>query len=702
MKKVSIVIIVGLLVALSAAMAPPQSGHDLFQKALVMERTEGNLEGAIQLYQRIVREFSNDRPLAAKALLLMGQCYEKLGKDEARKAYERLVRDYADQNEVAAQARTRLAALRKPSGVSKEPAFATRQVWTGPGVDIEGAPSPDGKFLSFVDWDTGDLAIRDLETGTNRRLTNKGPWEKSEEFAEFSRWSPDGKLIAYDWSDGKGCVDLHVIAREGGKPRILVAHGSDQSWMQTYDWSPDGKQILTFLEKKDGTRQIVLVSAADGATKVLKTFEGRGSWPQGIRFSGDGQYIAYDQPQEENAPEHDIFLISSDGSSEVPLVKHPAHDLLLGWPPDGKGILFASDRTGSLDMWFLPVSGGKAQGAPELVKGGVEEILPMGFTQNGSFYYAQGQWMLDVYVAKMDRESGKILAPPEKAIKHFEGANSWPEYSPDGKYLAYVSTRSRAFQAPLHPNILCIRSLETGKEREFTTKFRRLAGPRWSPDGQSIYVAAWDYQGMGIYRVNAQNGEFTPIVRTEPPASLQAHEVSPDGSIFICERQGNPKDPFRILSRDLTTGEEKQLYAGDPEAGSLWISLSPDSLWLAFINLDKKKVLRVMPASGGEPKELLRFEEERRYFGSIEWTADGKYILFPRLHSTKGTQQFALWRIATEGGEPQELNLVMAPFQDLSAHPDGQHLAFDSPGSARKFATIWVMENFLPPAGSTK
>jgi hypothetical protein len=121
-----------------------------------------------------------------------------------------------------------------------------------------------------------------------------------------------------------------------------------------------------------------------------------------------------------------------------------------------------------------------------------------------------------------------------------------------------------------------------------------------------------------------------------------------------------------------------------------------------LINQDKKKVLQVMPVSGGEPKELLRFEEKRSYFGSIEWTADGKYILFPRLHPAKDESAFALWRIAQDGGEPQELNLLMAPFEDLSAYPDGQRLAFASPGSARKFATIGVMDNFLPPAGSSK
>jgi Tol biopolymer transport system component len=664
---------------------------------------DGNLEQAIDLYRKVLASYSANRPVAAKALVQLGQCYEKLGKGEAQKAYEQVVREYADQTEPVKLARARLAALREPAGTRKETAFVTRQVWTLPDMgNVEGAPSPDGRYLSFTDWDTGDLAIRELETGTNRRLTDKGPWEKSEEFALFSRWSPDGKQIAYDWIVGadKG-MDLRVIGSEGGKTRVL-GHYQKEEWIQTFDWSPDCKQILIFLEKKDRTRQIVLVSAADGANKVVKTFERSGRFPQTMRFSCDGQYIAYDQPQEENAPEHDIFLISVNGSNDIPLVKHPAQDLFLGWPPEGKGILFASDRTGSLDMWFLPVSGGSPQGAPELVKGGLEEIVPLGFTQGGSFYYVQGQWMLDVYAARMDRESGKILLRPEKAIKRFEGANSWPEYSPDGKYLAYVSTRSRAFQAALRPNILCIRSLETGKEREFSTKFKRLAGPRWSPDGQFVYLAAWDNQGMGIYRVNGQSGEFTPIVRTEPPAWLQAHEVAADGKALIYERQDKPKEPFRILGRDLTTGEEKQLYSGDPESGRLSISLSPDGRWLALINQDKKKILRVMPVSGGEPKELLRFEENRGYFASIEWTADGKYILFPRMHPTKDNPAFAMWRIAAEGGEPQELNLVMAYFENLSVHPDGVHLALSSSGFMMKLPSVWVMENFLLRAGSSK
>ncbi len=106
-----VTILAGLLTASSALAQKDDQAEVLMQAAHQKQLVEGQLEEAIQLYKRIVQEHSGDRAVAAKALLEMGQCYEKLGKMEARKAYERVLRDYADQNEAAAQARTRLAAL---------------------------------------------------------------------------------------------------------------------------------------------------------------------------------------------------------------------------------------------------------------------------------------------------------------------------------------------------------------------------------------------------------------------------------------------------------------------------------------------------------------------------------------------------------------------------------------------------------------
>jgi hypothetical protein len=220
---------------------PVQSGHDLFQQALVKERAEGNLQEAIDLYDRIVQDFADDHALAAKALVQMGRCYEKLGRAEARKAYQRVIRDYADQAEPLQVARARLAALTRPL----QAGMSVRRVWAGPDADTDGEISPDGRFLSFVDWGTGDLAIRDLTTVSNRRLTDKGPWTVSQEFALYSRWSPDGTKIAYDGYAGTGdrCNDLRLVDIASAQSRVVYDPG-EESCVVLVDWSPDGRKIL--------------------------------------------------------------------------------------------------------------------------------------------------------------------------------------------------------------------------------------------------------------------------------------------------------------------------------------------------------------------------------------------------------------------------------------------------------------------------
>src|SRR6266446_2076279 len=144
-----VTILAGLLTASFAIAQKDDQAEVLMQAAHEKQLVEGQLEQAIQLYKRIVQEHAGNRTVAAKALLEMGQCYEKLGNTEARKAYERLVRDYGDQSEAAAQARARLAALSGNVG-SRSSEMVTRRVWAGPGEYIGGSLSPDGRYLSCV------------------------------------------------------------------------------------------------------------------------------------------------------------------------------------------------------------------------------------------------------------------------------------------------------------------------------------------------------------------------------------------------------------------------------------------------------------------------------------------------------------------------------------------------------------------------
>ena len=202
-------------------------------------------------------------------------------------------------------------------------------------VDFSGAVSRDGRFLSYVDWSTGDLAIRDLKTGENRRLTNKGSWLESNEFANNSTISPESTQVAYAWLNKDGFWDLRVIGLDGSEPRILYRN-EEISAIWPKDWSPGGKHILATFFRKDGINQIVLVSVADGSVRVLKTLDWRE--PGRMTFSPDGLYIVYDFPPQEDSPNRDMFLLATDGSREIPLVEHPANDHVLGWAPDGEGL----------------------------------------------------------------------------------------------------------------------------------------------------------------------------------------------------------------------------------------------------------------------------------------------------------------------------------------------------------------------------
>src|SRR4029077_6181779 len=109
--------------------------------------------------------------------------------------------------------------------------------------------------------------------------------------------------------------------------------------------------------------EMVLVGANEGSVRVLKTM----GFPHfdHMRFSPDGRYIVYSAPQP-NSPEKDVFIIEVDGSSDVPLVAHPADDFVLGWSPDGRSVLFASNRTGGTSAWSIRVDSGKALGEPQL------------------------------------------------------------------------------------------------------------------------------------------------------------------------------------------------------------------------------------------------------------------------------------------------------------------------------------------------
>lgn len=694
MKRLSILIAAFILLSFSFGSLAQQNGYDLFQKALAKERGEGNLEEAIALYQKVIDE-TKDKSLAAKAQLRIGICLEKLGQKkakEAQKAYQMVIDNYPGQTETVRIAKEKLAVLLRAQAVVKkgDKELRMRKVWSGSGVDDSGKPSPDGKYLSFVDWSSGDLAIREIDTGKKRRITNKGSWDKSYEFATDSVWSPDGKRLAYGWYNKDSYIELRIIGIDDSEPHILYK-GKDE-WIFPADWSPDGKDVLVYLVRGDyKTFQFGKISVEDGSFQVLKTVK---NYPRNMSFTQDSKYIVYDYPQAEESQAHDIFLLSIDGKQDTPIVKHPADDWVLGSVPNSNIILFSSDRTGTHDAWMIEVKDGKPLGDPKLIRKELGQISPLGFASSGAFYYSFGTGMVDVYIASLDLEKGKVLVPPKKITQRFVGSNYMPDWSRDGKYLAYISERKFGPGGP-GSHVLCIRSDETGEIRMLFPKLKSFGRLRWAPDGHSIFVTGSDEKVfLGLYRIDVQTGELTLIAESEPGANIKDFTFSLDGkSVFYAYFEFS-KMRVRILKHDLETGHVQEVYRKDapPDIGKL--SVSPDGEYLAFVTAEPgwPWFVRVIPLEGGEHRDILKMKPDG--INTFAWTPDGNEILFVKdVSSGKGRQACELWHVPAEGGEPQKFDIAMEGTHRLSIHPDGNRIAFHS-GKSR--AEIWVMENFLP------
>ncbi|MCX6537514.1 MAG: hypothetical protein NT151_01065 [Acidobacteria bacterium] len=689
------VLVAGLWTGVHGVGQSDKQGEALLQAAKNTELVKGDLTAAIDQYKKILARPGVGRTVAAKALLEMGQCYEKLGQAEARTAYEQLLRQYGDQAEQVQIARARLAALTGTPNPAAGTEMTIRRVWSGAGVDTTGSPSPDGRYLSIVDQDSGgDLAIWDIASGQKRRLTNKD--KTTTEMVLASTWSPDGKKIAFVWLKKDMTGELRIIGTDGSEPRTLAP-------VWALGWSPDGRSVVAIVPKtKTSPEKLAVVSVADGSVTVLGTAEKPiDSWSWHASYSADGKYIVYDNRQQEGSPKRDIFITSIDGKQEIPLITHPADDQLLGWVPGSDTVLFASDRTGTQDAWALHVVDGKPQGDPVLVRKDIGQVTPMGFSARGSFFYNVGVSLVDVYEGSLDLAKGTAVAPPKKIIPRVVGNNHSAEWSPDGKYLAYVSER-QAGSATQSSYILCIRTDQTGEEREVPLGIESFWRMHWSADGRAVFATMYDKTNQGLFKIDIQTGKQTLLARSGWSDSLiKNFAVSPDGkSVYYANFQWTKK-LTTIMRHDLETGQEKEFYrkASPPDIGAM--TISPDGRYLSLSTADtlslenggnKGNVIRVLPTAGGEARDLLLGVLD--WWTYPAWTPDGKTILFYKRAAGAKGQKRELWQIPFAGGEPQKINLGMElEFRDLQLHPDGRRIVFTS---GRNSSEIWAMENFLP------
>lgn len=368
----------------------------------------------------------------------------------------------------------------------------------------------------------------------------------------------------------------------------------------------------------------------------------------------------------------------------------------------------------------MPLVDGKPQGEPQHVKADLSGNS-VGVTRGGSLYTLvrhsnyTGVIRSDVHVAAFDFAKGQFAPSPRSVVQAFVGANNLPDWSPDGKSLAFVSTR----RLETNNRVIVIQSQDAGALRELPIALNIYGGgpgPRWSPDGRTLAIQATDSKGrQGLFGIDVTTGEATPIV-------LSTRGVVGGGEVFInpmwaldgkriyYSRLDTAGRSFSVVERDLSSGNERDVFRRPSARSVTDVHLSRDGRLFAASDGDwfagspsepgtnRQWSIVLIPSEGGPPKELM--QRESHGGGILMWTPDGRSV-FVYSVTNKDKWEREVWRVPTDGAEPQRLELnvnFLGPLgnsdQQIHVYPDGKRVAFAVSEPAKR-AEIWALENFL-------
>ena len=700
-------LIILLLVLLISHHTPTlaQEAEKLYQKGLVKEEGEGSLQEAIDIYNQVVENTSADRSLRAKALLHIGICYEKLGQENAKRIYRKLITDFADQEAIVAIGREKLSFLEAVEEAPGSDELIIRQVWS-PAEDVYKV-SPDGRYITYIDWVAIELAVKDLKTGEAWNVTNRGTWKPPMQYPDMSVWAPDSKQIAYFWFNGD-TTELHIINVDGSEDHIICnGLGNNTPWPVA--WSSDGKYILAFNNSGNETPvdivdQVILVTVADGSIRVLDSHKGIQSGCCGS-FSPDNQYIAYTIQQENGSENNDILLLALNGTQKGRIVTDPANDINPLWAPDGSGIVFISDRLGTKDIWSLQLNNGMPTGEAEILKTNLgERTYLMGITDDESVYYSNLSAREDVFITRLDFTSGEILSEPKKISSTGVERNNKPVWSPDGRHIAYCEWSGRQNSTLGYQYGFVIYDSKTGSSRDLTTDLYGSGGnywlqPRWAPDGKSLLVhgRTGEDKLQGFFLVDINTGEKTSILvkELEPLLSNTAVGYFPD---FFNNGQDIiylSTDRKTFIRRNIATKKEQKIYTDKDEI--LHYTVSPDGTQIAFGHFfNNRNDVYIIPAAGGEKRKLVDYEEKVTPY-VIAFTPDNKYLLYEN-GAYSENESHEILRVPVTGGDPERVLVLEDLFsqgevRNIEVHPDGQQVVLDI--ILGQGMEVWKVENLF-------
>ncbi|MEX0690771.1 MAG: hypothetical protein WD043_02890 [Gemmatimonadales bacterium] len=568
-------------------------------------------------------------------------------------------------------------------------ALVTR-AWSGSPDFISGDISPDGRYLSQVNWASGDLQLVDLRSGEARDLTGQG---YTGGYAWTSAFSPDARRIAVAWYiDSVNAHELRVMSTVSGRFRTVVPADPDRYYIDPVDWSASSDEILVAVQGKDQTWQLGLVPAGGGPIRTVKALgwqtPGGGhdqAYPD-ADLSPDGRYVAYDYPPNPTASTRDILVVPSAGGAETVLVSGPGSDRLLGWLPGGDGILFYSDRNGTPSIWRLRVRAGRPIGEPELIHANVPALVPLGFTRDGYAYGVMTE-TTRVHAAEVDPAGGDNVRMP-RAVHEPPWRRSFAaDWSPDGARLAFVT--HDPLPDPVERLQIASTTGEIVRTIVLTPALHTSNGTfRWAT-ADRIILFAYERGLAGIFALDLRDGSHRRVMT--PPSvgrsAIKWFDVGPDGrSLYMVARPQGRGRGNNLVAADAETGVMRVI--GTARAVTASLSVSPDGTQLAFLARDDTSghvELRVISTTGSGSSRTVFRPDRGRIGPPVTWMPDGSGLVF----KIESGEQASLWSISVRGGEPVRLLYDCCAENHVRIHPNGRRLAF---ASGRDRGEIWILK----------
>ncbi len=705
MKSIIVLFLSTLMICtLTTVHAQDDAAQRLYQEGIFQMEGMGNFSAAIELFEKLVLDFPENKPLASRALLMTGRCHEKLGRQEAAQVYNRILEEYTDQDEIVNEARARLLALTERA-LPEHSDMIVRRVWQGHDACALSNISPDGNYVTYTDWTTGDLALFELSTGQARRLTNKGPLSESDQHALYPVFSHDGKYIAYTWYDENNEYGLRMFDLESERVQVLL---DDKSfiYVQALEWSPDGSGIILLTKESFEETRLSHYFVEQDTLSLLKLFD-EYFFPTKIAFSPDAKYIAYDHYAGKMGNWLNIYIIDLETKEQYELVSHPSGNMVCGWTPDGTQLLFISDRTGVNAIWAVEVKEGKLAGAPQIIKTEISQaITPIRLTQNTSFYFGIDSGSRDVYTAAFNPEQAEPFGPPEKISRQYEGLNRTPAWSNDGRFIAYTATRNQ--RHIYHSNAVIIHDVETGLERSIVLDVRMIFDfIKWSPDDQSIAISTTfleDLQELrGLFILNVATGLITDTIKEKWEIGLFTQPAwSEDGKYLYYFRRDQTDLSYVLMERDMMTGQEKALFelSGNYEWPLIELVYSSGDDMLVFSlssMIEKRSDLFISELNDGDPTphSLLTTKYPEVIKRALSFDEKEVVFLKSRMDEKNNQHNFELWSINIFSRESRKIAAIPDDFLNISFHPDGKTSVFNM-GLRNNPCEIWAIDNLLP------